>query len=199
MATRTKQTDLAKIHIGKKQLGLDDDTYRAMLHSVAGVNSAAKLNTKQRGDVIAHLKQCGASFKANPKHNKPKNFERMPAYITKIEALLADMGLSWRYADSVARNITGGKGNGFSDPGIERLSWVKQDQHFRAIIAALVNEQKKRRLKSQLDDLLQAKNLTEKDCETLLRDAGASTQNWQRKPKLLEALITHIESEADHG
>ena len=38
-----RNKDLAKIHIAKKQLGLDDDSYRAMLQMVAGVNSAAHL------------------------------------------------------------------------------------------------------------------------------------------------------------
>ncbi|MCO2667365.1 regulatory protein GemA, partial [Pseudomonas aeruginosa] len=35
-----RAVNLAKIHIAKAQLGMDDDTYRALLARVAGVRSA---------------------------------------------------------------------------------------------------------------------------------------------------------------
>jgi phage gp16-like protein len=34
-----RRRELAKIHVAKKQLGLDDGTYREMLHAVAGVRT----------------------------------------------------------------------------------------------------------------------------------------------------------------
>lgn len=51
--------DLAKIHIAKKQLAMDDDAYRAMLKSVAGVESAKSLSLSGVSKVLAHLKRCG--------------------------------------------------------------------------------------------------------------------------------------------
>ena len=57
-----RRSQLAKIHIAKKQLGMDDEEYRAMLHSVARVTSAADLDLHGRERVIAHLKRCGARF-----------------------------------------------------------------------------------------------------------------------------------------
>jgi len=62
-----RRAQLAKIHIGAKQLGLidgeDRDTYEAMLYSVARVRSAADLDSAGRQRVISHLKRCGADFR----------------------------------------------------------------------------------------------------------------------------------------
>ena len=38
-----KKAQLAKVHIAKQQLGMDDDSYRALLARVAGVKSAKDL------------------------------------------------------------------------------------------------------------------------------------------------------------
>ena len=64
MAAKDKRTrDLAKIHIAKKQLAMDETTYREMLLAVAGVDSAARLTANGRRDVLAHLYQGGLWFK----------------------------------------------------------------------------------------------------------------------------------------
>lgn len=51
--------DLAIIHMGAKDLGMDEATYRAMLHEIAGVDSAADLDAAGRFRVIEHLKAKG--------------------------------------------------------------------------------------------------------------------------------------------
>ncbi|MEX3690112.1 gp16 family protein [Paraburkholderia sp. BR14263] len=53
------RSDLAKIHIAKKQLAMDDDTYRTMLRSVGGAESARDLNKAGADAVLSHLKRCG--------------------------------------------------------------------------------------------------------------------------------------------
>jgi phage gp16-like protein len=55
---------LAKIHLAKKQLGWDDETYRAMLAEIAGVDSAAKLSVSGFKKVIDHLYRIGFRDKA---------------------------------------------------------------------------------------------------------------------------------------
>ena len=45
---------LAAIHLGKKELGLDDDTYRDMLEQVTGKRSAKGLNDDE---LVAVLKR----------------------------------------------------------------------------------------------------------------------------------------------
>lgn len=58
-----RKAELAQIHMGAQALGLidgnDDSAYRQMLHTVARVDSAAKLDEAGRRRVIDHLKARG--------------------------------------------------------------------------------------------------------------------------------------------
>ncbi len=51
--------DLAKIHIAKKELGLDDATYRGILWDRYRLDSAANLTPRQAADLIAHFRAKG--------------------------------------------------------------------------------------------------------------------------------------------
>lgn len=51
--------DLQLIHIAKRDLDLDDESYRMMLREVVGVESAADLDERGRRRVIEHLKAKG--------------------------------------------------------------------------------------------------------------------------------------------
>ncbi len=50
---------LAKIHIAKKDLRMDDVAYRAMLKRVTGKSSSAGMSPRQRGAVLAEFKRLG--------------------------------------------------------------------------------------------------------------------------------------------
>jgi len=52
-----RRAELAQIHIAAKQLGIDRDTYEAMLHAVARVRSAGDLDWSGRKRVLEHLRQ----------------------------------------------------------------------------------------------------------------------------------------------
>lgn len=54
-----RRAELAKIHCAAKELGLDDETYRAMLRKLTGHNSAAKLDKRQRGAVLDEMRRLG--------------------------------------------------------------------------------------------------------------------------------------------
>ena len=60
-----RNNDLAKIHIGAKEVGLDpqdkapDSEYRQMLQDVGGVASARDLDDRGRQAVLSHLKRLG--------------------------------------------------------------------------------------------------------------------------------------------
>lgn len=131
-----KQSLLAKIHIARQQLAMDDESYRALLTRVAGVSSSRNLSDKKALAVIKEFQRLGWNAKPTPKSKgKPHNFETsMPEMIAKVEALLADLGLPWAYADGIARQMF----------GIERCAWVRNPKQLKAIIAALYNVQKKR-------------------------------------------------------
>lgn len=127
MKPDARKSDLAMIHIAKKALGLDDETYRSMLFTVARVTSSRELDHAGRIAVLNHMKACGwKNATTAPDVTKAKQ-----ALIAKIGALLADMQLSWAYADGIAKQMH----------KREKLQWCKPAE-LRGIIAALVNKQK---------------------------------------------------------
>lgn len=62
-----KNNTLAKIHIAKKDLGLDDNTYRQMLRTVTGKDSAKTLTLVECDKVLTHCKSLGWKPKASTK------------------------------------------------------------------------------------------------------------------------------------
>lgn len=57
MALSRAQTSM--IHVAKRQLGLDDDTYRAILRRAAGVSSSRALDNIGLDAVLAELERLG--------------------------------------------------------------------------------------------------------------------------------------------
>ncbi len=60
MAKRNnRNNDLAMIHIAKKDLDMDDDTYRSLLMRVTGRDSTANMSIGQRGMVLQEMQAKG--------------------------------------------------------------------------------------------------------------------------------------------
>ncbi|TBV12774.1 gp16 family protein [Stutzerimonas kirkiae] len=126
---------LAKIHIAKAQLGLDDETYRALLARVAGVHSAKELTPRQVGAVLAEFQRLGFEPKPATKRagrNKPNAATERKALVGKIEAQLAEAGRVWAYVDAMALRMF----------QVERVEWCDTDQ-LRRLIAALAYDAKR--------------------------------------------------------
>lgn len=129
----TRNPALAKIHIAKKDLAMDDDTYRAMLQAVAGVSSASALTPAGVNAVLAHLKRCGWKPKASKNAGtRPQVAAERTALIGKIEALLAEAGRPWSYADAMAQRMF----------GVDKTGWLQPNQLVR-LIAALTYDAKR--------------------------------------------------------
>jgi phage gp16-like protein len=124
---------LAKIHMGKKQLGMDEETYRAMLLTIGGVKSSKDLTHEGLNKVIAHLEKSGAKFTKPDKYGrKPRNMgsaSDRSAKLSKIEALLAEAGRAWEYAHGLAKRMY----------KIDALEFCDHDQ-LTGIITALVKD-----------------------------------------------------------
>ena len=75
-------TALAKIHVAKKQLGLDDDTYRGLLMQTVGKDSAGKMTEAERLRVVAAMEKRG--FKPA---SKPSAKRAAGPYAAKLRAL----------------------------------------------------------------------------------------------------------------
>lgn len=138
--TRAQQ---AKIHIARQELCMDDDSYRAVLKRIAGVHSSSQLSSKTATTVLDELVRLGwKPKKTNPAKGKPHNFNShsMPVMMTKVEALLADMNLSWAYVDAIANQMF----------GIQRCAWLRSEKQLKALIAALDKEQIKRSMSERI-------------------------------------------------
>lgn len=183
---------LAALHIAKAQLGLDDATYRDVIRRVSAANgpeveSAGRLDRNQMRAALEEFRRLGAkrpgAHKPANYPGKPHNFYggAMPEMITKIEAQLADMGLSWAYADAIAKRQC----------GIPRVAWVRGGEKLRAIIAALDVEQEKRGGNAFIDATLPKLGMGEKQLAEL---TAQFPKNWRRNRRYLKVVCTHLQA-----
>ena len=85
---------LAKIHIAKKQLALEDDLYRDILYRKFRVSSSKSLSDSQALVLINHFKNVGWVPKSKPKKyddEKGDIYSASPAAKRKIEAMWHDI------------------------------------------------------------------------------------------------------------
>lgn len=112
--SKFKQADLVRreiqlIHIAKQQLGMDDETYRAMLWAVARVKSSKELDFAGRKKVLDHLKACGWTPVVKPNEwafiSKAAP-DRQPL-LRKICAVCIDLKVGKAYAEGAAKRQHG--------------------------------------------------------------------------------------------
>ena len=132
-----RRRDLAKIHIAKKQLGMSDTAYREMLGSVAGATSAADLDGPGRSKVLVHLKKCGFRpvYKSARKPIKRRSAAKgREPLLAKVRAILTDLRLPWKYADSMAKKMF----------KVDRVHWLEPDQLHKLTIALIYHQKRAR-------------------------------------------------------
>jgi phage gp16-like protein len=142
-----RRRELAQIHIAKAQLGLDDDTYRAMLWTVGRVYSAADLDWAGRKTVLEHLKARG--FKARVSAKKVSrdtgwgwvnnaSADRQ-AMLRKIAVVLKDADREKAYVDAMAKQMF----------GVDLVEFCQPDQ-LRRIVSALEYDRRRREEKARV-------------------------------------------------
>jgi phage gp16-like protein len=135
---KTRRNELAAIHVAKKQLGMDDDTYRTMLFTLTRKHSARLLDHAERQTVIEHLRRRGfvrvdaARAAAGPHGTKPSVPADRQELVNKLEALLADAARPWNYVRAMASRMFG-----------LQLEWCSADQ-LRRLVAALEYDRRRR-------------------------------------------------------
>jgi len=123
-----KNAAMAKIHIAKQQLGLDDTTYRAILNNVAGVTSSTILDQDGFDKVLDYFAKQGVQFKSNPKKTgRVPNNLAINEQLQKIQALLTEQGKPFEYALGIAKQM-------YKKQALEFCTW----QELRGVITALV-------------------------------------------------------------
>ncbi len=132
----TKKILMAKIHIAKKDLHLDDDTYRDVLWRVTGKRSCKDMTIVQLQDVAKDMEKSGFKPKAAPKHGKkPSVVGKREPLMGKIHAMLTDMGLHWNYAHGMADSMF----------KIKRLQWLNDSQLYKLTQALSVHQKREAR------------------------------------------------------
>lgn len=93
LANDHRRRELAQIHIAKKDLGMDEDAYRAIIKAISNgaTESAGDLDFAGRKKLLDHLKSCG--FKVKPKEAK-RLFPDTPTWnkVWSLWQTLADQG-----------------------------------------------------------------------------------------------------------
>ncbi|WP_449543627.1 gp16 family protein [Enterobacter ludwigii] len=121
------------IHTGKKSLGWDDDTYRGVLARLTQKHSAKDCTQEELDRVLAYMREQGFSPKPARKHGRRPNVaSTKKAMLGKIEALLAESGRAWTYAEGIANRM-------FKQT---KLEWLTVEQ-MRALMNALQYDAKR--------------------------------------------------------
>ena len=87
---------IARIHIGKSQLGLDDETYRQLLVSTTCKTSCTEMTESELQKVLNIMVQKGFKSSSHFWGNRAAPREDKKIYLAKITALLAKHGISKR-------------------------------------------------------------------------------------------------------
>lgn len=119
-----RKADLAAIHVAKKALGWDDDTYRDVLATVcSGTRSAADLDHTGRKRWLAHLAACQAQMGiAQPKVPKRTPWGPQLRKLWSLWQQLADKKLvSDRSREALQTWAT-------NQTGVSRLEWLNPHQ-----------------------------------------------------------------------
>lgn len=120
----SRQSLLAKIHIAKKDLGLTEDVYRAMVLNITGVESCSKASYKALVALVAEMRAKGwkgnsdswLNYSATPKFQP--GCEKLAG---KIRAILLDTDKSWNYAQGIAEKAFGKKLQECSAPDLQKI------------------------------------------------------------------------------
>lgn len=141
-----RKAALAQIHIGKKQLGLDDDIYRDMLNRVTGKRSCSKMHISELYQVIDHLRKCGFKTKRQPeKSDRAQKKQLSPKASGQVidvmravwiemhhEGIVDDgseMALT-RWAERQSSQLNGGV-------GIAELEWLERTKLVSPVLESL--------------------------------------------------------------
>ena len=131
-----RRRDLAAIHAAKRDLALDDDTYRDLLWTIGRVRSSADLDQAGRSKLLDHFRACG--WKPVAKVNEwafidNAALDKRPL-LRKICAVCISLKAAKAYAEGVAKRQN----------GIERKLEMMDSTELWLVAAALENTRKHR-------------------------------------------------------
>lgn len=134
----------AVLHIAKQKLGMSEEAYRDMLGSV-GCTSSTELTQPTFEELMERLRAAGFESRGGDHGKRKSGMHRAAAasrdrMLSKIGAILADLGLPWSYADGTADRMF----------GVEKVRWCQPEQ-LHKVVAALSYHQKRVQTREKAD------------------------------------------------
>lgn len=136
MSTPTAKRLIGAVKAGQAFLGWDDVTYRSVIARLTGGKTSAKAcSVQELSNLKEYMHNQGFPRKApTNKGRRPNVAMHRKAVLSKIEALLADAGRSWAYAEGLASHM-------YKQNVIEWLS----DEQLTSVMVALVKDARRNR------------------------------------------------------
>lgn len=132
-----RQAELAKIHLARRDLGLDDPTYRAQISRISDgrTDSAGALTDTERRRLLDEYRAAGWRGRPPAGVRRTRPAATKAELVSKVRALLADAGRPDAYADRIAEHAF----------GIERWEWLDWDQTLKLTQMLVIDQQRRAR------------------------------------------------------
>jgi len=135
MTFDTRRSLLAKVHIAKKDLGLDDAAYRAILARF-GVESSSRLDMKGLEKLLAHFEQLG--WVSTPNQAKPRiNDEHIAIPDTSPHARQKRYALA--LAKALGWSLVGLQKRIKQQFHVENILWLNDQAALQTLIKDMIN------------------------------------------------------------
>lgn len=130
---------IGAVKAGQAFLGWDDTTYRAVIARLTGGKTSAKHCSLDELSAIKEYMHTQGFPRRAPKSKgrRPNVANRRKANLAKIEALLADAGRSWNYAEGLAAHMY----------GQHVIEWLDDEQLFGVMVALVKDSRRKNAVK----------------------------------------------------
>lgn len=153
MTNDNRKKAQAQIHIAKKQLGLDDDTYRQMLLAVTGKDSCRALSLAELYKVIHHLK--GKGFKTRRQRRlSPTAHGQMIDVLRALWIKMHREGIVRDGSESaLERWVKRASSQRNGGIGVDSMEWLERDTR---LVSAVIEDLKRWRARAKKQQAEQA-------------------------------------------
>lgn len=132
----TRRAAVIKVQIARKELGLDEDTYRAVLERITGRTSSADCSDAQLGRVLDDFKAKGWKPKVIVGGRSSRPARKTPPASSPVAKKARALWLSLHHLGVVREpSETALEAFARRQLGVDRLHWADQSQGYRLIEA----------------------------------------------------------------
>ena len=131
---------LAKIHIAKKELGLDDDLYREILQDEFGVGSAADLRVEELEGLVARFEAKGWQSRAKESRPGGRSYNTKTAQAEALRDRARQAALHTELNEKRFRGLVK------KICGVDELEWCGEAVRLKRLVAVIESMVKKGRI-----------------------------------------------------